>query len=53
MTIEDRLREIGVYPPAEVKPSPGVIIDFAWARVRGEHVYREQRKSLALYRISI
>ncbi len=39
MTIEDRLREMGVHFPAEAKPPPGVVIDFAWARVHGGHVY--------------
>lgn len=30
---------MGVHLPAEAKPPPGVVIDFAWARVHGDHVY--------------
>lgn len=39
MRIEDRLRDMGVELPAEAKVPPGVVVDFAWARVHDDRVY--------------
>ncbi len=39
MSIEDRITEMGLYLPAAAKVPPGVVIDFAWARVHGDRVY--------------
>lgn len=39
MGVEDRLRDMGVQLPAEARVPPGVIIDFAWARVHGDRVH--------------
>lgn len=39
MGVEDRLRDMGVHLPAEARVPPGVIIDFAWARVHADRVH--------------
>lgn len=39
MGVEDRLRDMGVQLPVEARVPPGVVIDFAWARVHGDRVH--------------
>ena len=39
MQTRSRLQEMGARLPAEAKVPPGVVIDFAWARVYGDRVY--------------
>lgn len=39
MGVEDRLRDIGAHLPAEAKVPPGMIIEFAWARVHAGRVH--------------
>ncbi len=39
MSIEDRIRSMGLYLPEQVKLPTGMVIDFAWARVHGDRVF--------------
>jgi enamine deaminase RidA (YjgF/YER057c/UK114 family) len=39
MSIEDRIAALGLALPEPAKVPPGVVIDFAWARVHGDRVY--------------
>ncbi len=39
MTIESRLEDLGLVLPAQAKAPPGVVIDFAWARLHGDRVF--------------
>ena len=36
MTVEDRLRELGLALPAPTRAPPGVVLPFAWVRVVGD-----------------
>ena len=36
MTVEDRLRELGLALPAPTQAPPGVVLPFAWVRVAGD-----------------
>ena len=37
--IEQRLADLGLELPAEVKLPPGVRVSFAWVRVRGDRAF--------------
>lgn len=39
MSIEDRIADLGLYLPEPAKAPPGVVIDFAWARLHGDRVF--------------
>lgn len=39
MTIEDRIAALGLVLPAAASAPPGVVIDFAWARVHGDRAF--------------
>ncbi len=39
MSIESRIEALGFTLPAEAKAPPGVVIDFAWARLHGDRVF--------------
>lgn len=39
MTIEDRIAALGLQLPEPARAPPGVIIDFAWARLHGDRVF--------------
>ncbi len=39
MTVEKRLEEMGMILPAEARTPPGVVIDFAWARLLDDRVF--------------
>lgn len=39
MTISSRLSERGLVLPAGLVPPPGVVVNFAWARVHGDRVH--------------
>ncbi|KAK0644353.1 transcriptional regulator [Cercophora newfieldiana] len=38
-TVEKRIQSMGLYLPQEPKIPPGIVIDFAWARVHGDRVF--------------
>ncbi|MEJ0097674.1 MAG: RidA family protein [Bauldia sp.] len=39
MRIEDRIIALGLYLPEPARAPPGVVIDFAWARLHGDRVF--------------
>jgi enamine deaminase RidA (YjgF/YER057c/UK114 family) len=46
-TVEDRLRDMGISLPSEMKLPPGVEVPFSWVRVRGTRAYVSGHGALA------
>ena len=39
MKVEERLEELGLVLPGPIKTPPGLVLPFAWVRVRGSRAY--------------
>jgi len=39
MKVEEKLEELGLVLPGPIKTPPGLVLPFAWVRVRGERAY--------------